>query len=102
MIGVRLAVEQNLDVTPAKAQLLHTRPDLRRRASEVCIDEDISFWRDDEVAGKVLASHVVQVVGNSNGAIGAVNEGSTSARIDLGLQNKNRNKQERKARILFL
>src|ERR1700760_2687448 len=62
MIVMRLAVEQNLGVAPTKPQPLYACPDLSRGTREVCVDEDISFGRDNQITGQVLAPHVVQVV----------------------------------------
>src|SRR6185312_6009561 len=62
VIVMRLTVEENCGVFPAKAQLLHTRANLPGRRSEVRIDQDVPLRRDHEVTGKILAAHVVEAV----------------------------------------
>jgi hypothetical protein len=70
MIGMRLVIEQNSDVTPMKSQRFHTCFQLWWRSRQVRIDEDIALRRNDEVAGKVLTSHVIEVVSNAKGSSG--------------------------------
>ncbi len=64
VIVMGLTIYEDSRVLPAKAQLFDTRAYLRRRGDEVRIYEDVSFRRDNKVAGKVLATHVVEVVRN--------------------------------------
>jgi hypothetical protein len=99
MIGMRLAVEQDFGVIPTKAQCLHTRPYLRWRGSQVHINEDISFWRDDEVAAKILATHVVDVVSNSKWSDRSRLRGVYLSE-DGGEPNKSSNRKGRKTRIV--
>src|ERR1700733_6015988 len=65
VVEMRLAIEENLGIFPAEAELLNACAYLRRRSFEVRVDQDVSLRGYDEVAGKVLASHVVEVVGDS-------------------------------------
>jgi hypothetical protein len=62
VIAMSLTIYEDFRVLPAKAQLFDTRAYLRRRGNEVRIYEDVPFRRDNKVAGKVLATHVVEVV----------------------------------------
>ena len=62
---MRLAIEENRRVFSAKAQLFHTRANLRRRRNQIRIDQHISLRGDHKVTGKVPAAHVIKIVGNS-------------------------------------
>jgi hypothetical protein len=64
VIVMRLAIEENLDIAPAETKRFNACTYLRRRASKVCVDEDIALRGHDEIAGKVLASDVEEAVSN--------------------------------------
>ncbi len=65
VIGMRVTDQQDLDVAVFEAELRHALLDERRRALEAGIDEDVALWSDHEVRREILASHVVQAVGNA-------------------------------------
>src|ERR1700722_18211062 len=58
VIVMSLTIYEDFRVLPAKAQLFDTRAYLRRRGNEVRVYQDVSFRRDNKIAGKVLTTHV--------------------------------------------
>src|SRR5215469_3979772 len=64
VIVVSLSVEEDFGVLPVEAETFDAGADLRRRAFEIGVDEDVSCGRGDEVGGEVAAAYVVEVVGD--------------------------------------
>ena len=65
MVIVRLAIEQDFYVLPAKAEPLDARSYLWRRRREVGVDENIPLWGDHQVARQILAAYVIEIVGDA-------------------------------------
>ena len=64
VIEMRLAVEQDFRIRPLEPQLLHARPNLRRRRFEVGVDQNVTGGRGDEVCRQILAADIVKVIGD--------------------------------------
>src|SRR5277367_5374663 len=56
MIVVRLAVQQDLYISPPKAKLFNAASNLRWRRLEVGIDQDVALRSRDEISGKIARS----------------------------------------------
>jgi hypothetical protein len=67
VVEVGLAVEEDLDVGVLEAELLDAGADLRGGAGKVGVDENVALGRGDEVAGKVAAANIVEMVGDLEG-----------------------------------
>ncbi len=60
VVVVRVADEQDFDVSEFESKRLDALADERGRRRKVAVDEDVALRRDDEVGGEVLAADVIQ------------------------------------------
>ena len=65
MIEVCMADEQNPDVFEVKAQLLDASANLRRRAFEVAVNQNVALRSRNQIRSQVFAPDVVQVSGDA-------------------------------------
>jgi hypothetical protein len=89
VVEVRLAVEQDLRVLPAEAEFLHARTDLRRRAFQIGVDQDVPSRCRNEVGGEIATADVVEVVGDLERR-----QRRCPVRIDLATERRSEEKQE--------
>ena len=61
MIPVRVANEKNLRVRKMETEFFDTRGNHRHIGLEIAVDEDVAFWRGDQIARKSPAPYVVQI-----------------------------------------
>jgi hypothetical protein len=75
VIPVGMADQQDADVSKPEAELLNTLPNQRWRCLQTGVDEDISLRSDDKIRRQILASDVIEIVRNLNGAMGVIQSG---------------------------
>src|SRR5580698_181675 len=61
MVEMGVTNQQNFDVLEMKAELLHALLDLRHRAFEVAVDQDVALRGGDQKGSQACATDVVDV-----------------------------------------
>src|ERR1700722_7142136 len=61
MVEMGVTNQQNFDVLEMKAELLHALLDLRHRAFEVAVDQDVALRGGDQKGSQTCAADVVDV-----------------------------------------
>ena len=62
MVPVRVADEEDLDVSELESEPLHTGPDERNVLLKIAVDQDVPLRSGDEIVSEVFAVNILEIL----------------------------------------